>query len=58
MKVEPCACERFRGKEVRKMAEKKELPVVGKQGGCGCGCVGTTPKDAKTVKPETDKPKK
>jgi hypothetical protein len=40
------------------MAEKNELPVVEKQGGCGCGCVGTKPKDAQTAKPETEKPRK
>lgn len=41
------------------MAEKKQLPIVEKrQGGCGCGCIAATPKDAKAVKPAAEKPKK
>jgi hypothetical protein len=41
------------------MAKKKELPNVDKkQSGCGCGCMAATPKDAKAIKPATEKPKK
>lgn len=43
------------------MSEKKEFPLADQNQsgcGCGCGCVGATQKDAKTLKPETDKPEK
>ncbi len=39
------------------MAEKKVLPTVNKKSGCGCGCMAATPKDAKAIKPASEKPK-
>lgn len=41
------------------MAEKEDLPMAEKkQSGCGCGCIASTPKDAKTRKPEAEESKK
>lgn len=41
------------------MAEKKELPMADKkQSGCGCGCIEPARKDAETVKPAAEEPKK
>ena len=41
------------------MTENKELPIAEKkQTGCGCGCIGSQQKDAKTVKPAAEEPRK
>jgi hypothetical protein len=41
------------------MAEMKELPIAEKkQSGCGCGCIEGKQKDAKTLNPAAEEPKK
>jgi hypothetical protein len=41
------------------MAEMKKLPIADKnQSGCGCGCIEGKQKDAKTLRPAAEEPKK